>query len=399
MRRVLFAGWWMLSACAAGNSGTDTDTAVPDTDAPADTDTDTDSDSDADSDADSDTDSDTDADSDADSDADTDTEDPCEPKGTWDCPIEVRHFPFADSQNTEDAPQDSADSYSCAPSTDESGGEFVYEVTVTEAGALFASVSDAAGIDIDIQLLSETDEDTCLTRDDTDLVWMVEAGTYSVVADTYVSGGTPQTGAYTLNIGFTPAPTGDCAFAARDLRMVWTSCAPGIDCTNDSGTIKLHTPSAGPVVGEAHLVTSADDFDGGWPSSFTDGIEAHYALSQAVSGYDMERDEPWAPAGEGGSEYGQGATGAVVPVLDEAWYVNMYWRDRPTPGTRMLVWNPANNQMVVASGGYETGPGANDAIGGASEEIHDALGTHHRDVLVMGFPVDTTLPLGPIDCR
>jgi hypothetical protein len=132
--------------------------------------------------------------------------------------------------------------------------------------------------------------------------------------------------------------------------------------------------------------------------SFTDGITDHYALSEASTGYVMDRAEPWAPAGEGGSEYGQGSTGAPLPVEDEAWYVNMYWKDRPAKGTRLLVWNPANGRVVVASGGYETGPGANDAIGGAVEEIHDHLGTSHRDGLVMGFAADQTLPLGPITC-
>lgn len=96
--------------------------------------------------------------------------------------------------------------------------------------------------------------------------------------------------------------------------------------------------------------------------------------------------------------YGQGSTGAKIPVLDEAWYVNMYWKPRPEKGTRMLVINPQTGDAVVTSAGYETGPGSNAAIGGAVEEIHKYLGTGHRDVLIMGFAASTNLQLGPIDC-
>ena len=48
----------------------------------------------------------------------------------------------------------------------------------------------------------------------------------------------------------------------------------------------------------------------------------------------MNRAEPWAPAGEGGSRYGQGSTGSPIPVADEAFYITMYWRERPAGGTR-----------------------------------------------------------------
>ena len=85
-------------------------------------------------------------------------------------------------------------------------------------------------------------------------------------------------------------------------------------------------------------------------------------------------------------------------IRDRAWYVNMYWRNRPDKGTRMFVIDPYTGAGVVASGGYETGPGSNTAIGGAVEEIHKVLATTHRDRLIMGFAVDQDLPLGPITC-
>ncbi|MEZ4472880.1 MAG: hypothetical protein R3F60_19260 [bacterium] len=64
----------------------------------------------------------------------------------------------------------------------------------------------------------------------------------------------------------------------------------------------------------------------------------------------------------------------------------------------MIISNPANGRAVVAAAGYETGPGANTAVGGVAEEIHDYLGTSHRDRLTLGFAEDQDLPLGPIDC-
>ncbi len=331
----------------------------------------------------------------------SDTSPPCAPEGAWDCPIAVEAFPYSDARDTTDAPESVVDAYACAPATDESGGEFVYRVEVPAEGALVVRVDDVSGddVDVDVHLLESADPDTCRARDNRETSWIVEPGTWYVVVDTWAQNGTEFPGAYVLDISFAAAPTGRCAFAPRDLRMFWDDCAPGIDCAMDGADVLLHTPSAGPVVQEAHLVTVADDFGGGWPTSFTDQIDAHYALSEAATGYVMDRGEPWAPSGEGGSEFGQGATGDPLPVLDEAWYVNMYWRDKPAKGTRMLVWNPATGGVVVASGGYETGPGANDAIGGATEEVHDVLGTGHRDSLVIGFAADASLPLGPIDCN
>jgi hypothetical protein len=65
-----------------------------------------------------------------------------------------------------------------------------------------------------------------------------------------------------------------------------------------------------------------------------------------------------------GSAPGQGSNSVKLPVLEEAWYVSMYWNSRPPGGTRVLVYDPATGDAVVASGGYETGPGLNESIGG-----------------------------------
>lgn len=192
-------------------------------------------------------------------------------------------------------------------------------------------------------------------------------------------------------------PLSPCAMAATDVRMLWSTCAVP-DCFVSGPDIFLATPTVGPVVQEPHLVTDADGFGGSWPTSVSDQITNHYSVSEAATGYVMSRTAFWAPEGTGGSFIGQGSTGAVVPVLDEAWYISMYWSDPPAGGTRMIVRNPANGRAVVASAGYETGPIANGSIAGVTEEVHDYLGSAHQSDLEIGFAVDQALPLGPLTC-
>ena len=212
---------------------------------------------------------------------------------------------------------------------------------------------------------------------------------------------TPSAPAPLLGVQF-PRTKADCAMRRVDLRMNWSECDPEMDCfvNHEQGypEVTLRTPTSGPMVLEAHLMTDQDDLGGFWPSHGRHGISEHYKTAEAVSGYVMDRKQPWAPAGEGGCEYGQGSALNAVPVVAETWYVNMHWRTRPEPGTRLIVKNPRNGRAVVAAGGYETGPGSNTALGGASEEIHHYLGTTHRDSLIMGFAVDQSLPYGPVDC-
>jgi hypothetical protein len=319
-------------------------------------------------------------------------------------PIPIDADPYVDARDSADAPGDAYDSYACAPDTDEGGPEWWYAVDISEPTILAATVVSEAGADIDVHVLSATDAESCVTRDHEAAAWVVGPGTWYVVADTWVDdAGVPLAGGFTLTVERRPLGSGPCATNVEDLRMFWDDCDPAVDCdvrahTDGAEYPFLHLPSVGEVVLEAHLVTEDEDFPDTWPTSFTDQIDRHYALSEGVSGYAMTRDQPWAPAGEGGSEYGQGATGAKVPADAEAWYVNMYWRDRPPGGTRMILIDPFDGDAVVTAAGYETGPGANTAIGGAAEEVHHALGTDHRDRIVMGFAVDQSLPWGPIDC-
>lgn len=296
----------------------------------------------------------------------------------------VTSLPFHDERDTTFATERALSRYSCAPNTNEGGPEFIYRVAIRETGILGVRVRDGAFVDIDVHLLTALREDACVGRNDEALSRVVEPGTYYVVADTWVDGmGAVHLGAYTLDITFTPLREIACDMRTESLPRV-------------QGDV-LTMPATGAVVLEAHLVTTAERTDGGWPSAASDGLAAHYALSEAQTGYVMRRDQVWAPFGEGGSQWGQGST-VKPPPLAEGWYVNMYWRNRPPAGRRMIIRQPQGRLAVVAAAGYETGPGSPTAIGGATEEIHDFLGTRHRDTLTMGFAVDDTLPYGPVLC-
>lgn len=321
--------------------------------------------------------------------------------GTHCNPLPIGATPYAASGNTATSTEKHADAYSCSPSTREHGAEVWYVMDVADAGRITASIDEIAGdgIDVDVHILTDVDPDSCLARGDATATAQVEPGFVFIVVDTYTSSsGRDNPGAYELEVNVIADGTGACAVDASDLRMRWSSCGAGMDCYTSGGDTYLELPTVGPVVKEAHLVTDEDDFGGGWPSSFTDGIGDHYTLSQAESGYSMPRAEPWAPAGEGGSRYGQSATTVPLPVLDEAWYITMNWKDRPAKGTRMIVRNPATGKAVVASAGWETGPGSNTAVAGVSEEIHHYLGTGHLDDLEIGFASDQSQPLGPVTC-
>lgn len=317
-------------------------------------------------------------------------------------PILIDRLPFSDSGDTAEAPSAFIDRYACAPDTDESGPEVYYTVVIEAPGLLTARVDDLSGddVDVDLHLIEGLDGEACLARDNRAISAYVEAGRYTLVVDSWVnSQGVALSGPYTLTVDWAPRPfEGACAVSPQAVEMVWSSCAPGIDCEDIGGARYLNTPALGPVVKEAHLVTVDEEFPDEWPTSARDGLEAHYALSEAATGYVMARREPWAPEGEGGSRWGQAAHFRPLPVVDEAFYINMYWRQRPAPGTRMIVMHPSSGRAVVAAGGYETGPGANTAVAGVSEEIHHHLGTTHLDPLWIGFAADQGLPLGPIEC-
>ena len=299
----------------------------------------------------------------------------------------VSTFPFGDDRDTSVEPDGRLDGYSCASTTDESGPEVIYRVSVPEAGFLSVAVYEDAGVDVDAHVLSALDADACLDRGNFHARADVEAGDHWVVVDTFVADGVPQTGPFHVDIGFTVPSEGPCDLEVGEMHRV-----------NDGGDT-LAMPATGPIVMEAHLVTQEEPPP--YPETSTEHLDEHYALSQSRTGFVLHRSQDWAPM-EGGSFYGTGiGSPEDFPVEHEAWYVNMYWTAgaRPERGTRMILREPGGGgRAVVVAAGYETGPGNLDHIGGTPEESHFYLGTQHLDPLQLGIAVDQTLPFGPRVC-
>lgn len=298
----------------------------------------------------------------------------------------VDRFVFTHGADTRTAPRDLFDRYSCAPTIDESGSEVVYRVEVPADGFLSAAVTEASGVDVDVHILSALDAQACVARGNFHAKADVTAGTWFVVVDTFASGGVPQAGTFSLDLGFVQPSVGPCALNTGVMNRV-----------GDNGNA-LPMPATGPVVMEAHLVTQAEPQP--YPATSTDELAAHYALSQQETGFVMHRAQVWAPM-EGGTFFGAGiGSPTVFPVVDEGWYVNMYWTSasRPARSTRMILRVPNTSRAVVVSAGYETGPGDLLAVGGTGEETHFYLGTQHRSTLTLGIATDQALPFGPRVC-
>lgn len=89
----------------------------------------------------------------------------------------------------------------------ESGAEFIYRFTLTGATRVTATLSGmAAGVDIDIHLLNSLtlplSAAQVLARDDKTLTKELAAGTYYLVADTYVNSSGERKGAFNLTVSF-----------------------------------------------------------------------------------------------------------------------------------------------------------------------------------------------------
>lgn len=300
----------------------------------------------------------------------------------------VTTFPFSFEGDTAVLPVGKFDTYSCKPGADESGPEQLFRVTVPQGGLLSAAVHAAGGVDVDVHILAKPFADQCLDRGDRHARVDVQAGEYWLAVDTYVSKGKPLAGKYHLDLGFTVPSQGPCEMLSGEMARV-----------NDGGK-HLPMPATGPIVLEAHLVT--DQEPPPYPQTPTEELAAHHALSQAMTGLVMYREQVWAPKEGGGTFYGAGIfSPTTFPVLDEAWYVNMYWTKdaRPKAGTRMILRLPNSPRAVVVSAGHETGPGNLAHIGGTPEESHFYLKTGHLSVMQLGIAKDQTLPFGPRVCQ
>ena len=138
-------------------------------------------------------------------------------RGTASNPIVVNSFPYETFDATAGTGSDVWDSYSCSPTTDESGPERIYRLSLGSEGTLTATVTDDSGTDIDVHLLGSADPGDCLQRDDVSVSDVVGPGTVYLALDTWTTGsGTEYPGAYNLLVEFTGAGGDDDDDAVGD---------------------------------------------------------------------------------------------------------------------------------------------------------------------------------------
>jgi len=112
---------------------------------------------------------------------------------------------FVDVRNTSAAPSDRFDRYPGADQ-DESGPEYVYRLTAVQPTRLVAVLTrpEPAGVDVDLHLLSSLDPPVLLARSDSRLTYLLQPGTYYLIADSYAG----RVGRYELRVGSRVAPAG-----------------------------------------------------------------------------------------------------------------------------------------------------------------------------------------------
>jgi len=171
-----------------------------------------------------------------------------------------------------------------------------------------------------------------------------------------------------------------------------------------TGIEEITLPQTGKFFGEGHYVTTEDRFESGdryparmdpqpsgYPPPFqcNEDINAHLQKSLArfrsfnpTITFDQLYPDKWAKwwTPEEGGRCGQGSRGDAqlgrLTPDKEMWFMTMNWapgHSRPAMDTRFLA--SANGRHAVVIGGYETGPGGDDKLGGVTREVHAWLQT------------------------
>jgi formylglycine-generating enzyme len=183
--------------------------------------------------------------------------------GSWAQPIPIDRLPFAFTGDTRRAPSSQADRYSCAPDTNEAGGEFVFAFSPDRSVRVRIAVDDVRGddVDIDIHLLGGPSPDRCAARHDIALTATVDAPVW-IVADTWVNGeDTVLAGPFTLTVAEVDTDPGDCLTNPIDCQESDTPAPNGVP-TEPAG-LGGCPPGMAPVADfcvdrwEAALVTTA----------------------------------------------------------------------------------------------------------------------------------------------
>ncbi|MCD6498003.1 MAG: hypothetical protein J7M25_06815 [Deltaproteobacteria bacterium] len=122
-------------------------------------------------------------------------------------PIRIDTFPFHDARDTNQAPSNYFDFYSCSPDTAEYGREWVYRMDLCQPGHVTAHVPQYSDRDPDLHLLTGPTQDDCIARADQDLALDVQPGMYLLTVDSWVdSHDIQKAGPYDLDVDFAPDP-------------------------------------------------------------------------------------------------------------------------------------------------------------------------------------------------
>jgi hypothetical protein len=109
-------------------------------------------------------------------------------RGTTASPFEIALWPFASAGDTRAGARERAQYSGCAATQDESGPEIVYRFTLDAPDRVAVTVLSGEGTDVDVHLLdASATEGGCIARDNRTVEVDLDAGTYFVVADTFVS--------------------------------------------------------------------------------------------------------------------------------------------------------------------------------------------------------------------
>ena len=123
--------------------------------------------------------------------------------GTSNKPVVVDALPYALKSSTQGAPSNVFQSYSCAATTDESGPERIFELSLPKDARVTAWVEEAAPVDVDVHLLTDLsvvggEATNCVSRGNRIAEADMTAGTRFVVVDSFK--GAAQAGPFVLHI-------------------------------------------------------------------------------------------------------------------------------------------------------------------------------------------------------
>lgn len=113
------------------------------------------------------------------------------------------------SNNTKESKSSIINNYPGYTQLDESGPEFYYVIKLTESARLDIFLdAEPSGTDVDIHLLTALVPPKLTARADLRISQTLPAGTYYIVADSFVKDGKALSGAYKLNVTMTPSYAG-----------------------------------------------------------------------------------------------------------------------------------------------------------------------------------------------